>query len=97
MAYALICNRMVCEIIPEFCDAFPEVPLSERYPADFISSLTEVSDEVKVGMLLLDDGTFAFRDVSDVEDGIASLTFEEAQEEFNLDIDFRITCLELGI
>lgn len=49
------------EIIPEYNPSFPGVPVSERYPKEFVSGLIAVDDdtEVEVGMMF-DPATGSF-------------------------------------
>lgn len=97
MAYALLNDRIVCEIIPEYSDIFPDMPISQRYPTDFLEKLIVVGDDVKIGMEFKEDENFGYPTFSEVTEELSTPTFEEIQEEINLDIDFRITCIELGI
>lgn len=63
MRYIRVINSIVREVIPEYDATFPDIPLAERYPKEFISGLIKVSDDtvVSVGMLYnADDGTFAY-------------------------------------
>ena len=46
--YAYVSNGVVTEIIPEFLEAFPDVPLSKRYTSKFISKLTPIPEGVEV-------------------------------------------------
>lgn len=63
MRYIRVINSIVREVIPEYNVAFPDIPLAERYPKEFISGLIKVSDDatVLVGMRYnANDGTFAY-------------------------------------
>ena len=53
MKYVRLNNNVVVEIIPEFDPTFPNVPITERYPAEFVKKLVAVDDsvEVRVGMV----------------------------------------------
>lgn len=53
MKYVRIEKNVVREIIPEFDPNFPDVPVSERYPQEFVKKLVAVDDDeaVSVGML----------------------------------------------
>lgn len=60
--FALINKNVVVEIIPEFNPIFPNVPVSERYPADIVRKMIAVDDEVNVHVGMVYDpemGTFA--------------------------------------
>jgi len=41
-------NGIVAEIIPDIDPTFPDVPIGERYPVDFIEELLHVEDGTKV-------------------------------------------------
>lgn len=41
-------NRIVQEIIPEYVDMFPSVPVNQRYSKDFLDKCLEVSDDLEV-------------------------------------------------
>lgn len=63
MRYIRVINSIVREVIPEYDVAFPNTPLAERYPKEFINGLIKVSDDVTVSVGMLynaDDGTFAY-------------------------------------
>ena len=60
--FALINKNVVIEIIPEFNPIFPNVPVSERYPADIVQKMIAVSDGINVHVGMVYDpetGTFA--------------------------------------
>lgn len=61
MKYVRLEKGIVAEIIPEFNPLFPDVPVSERYPQEFVKKLVETADEttVYVGMARQEDGTYA--------------------------------------
>ena len=48
MKYVYIIENTALEIIPEFVDMFPGVPVSSRYSGDFLSQCVEVLDDVEV-------------------------------------------------
>lgn len=48
MKYIRIDSDIVAEIIPGVDAAFPGVPIDERYPAEFVATLMEVSDDTQV-------------------------------------------------
>lgn len=51
MVYVRLNNKVVEEIIPEFDPTFPNVPIEQRYPDDFVSRLIKVEGGVEVGMV----------------------------------------------
>lgn len=53
MVYVRLDDNVVTEIIPEFDPIFPDVPIEQRYPAEFVKKLVAVDDnvEVRVGMV----------------------------------------------
>lgn len=48
MKYIYIINDTVIEIIPDFDPALPNIPISDRYSAEFLSSCIEIEDSVEV-------------------------------------------------
>lgn len=48
MQYVKLNDNVVSEIILEFDPVFPNVPIEQRYPADFIKELIAVDDSVEV-------------------------------------------------
>lgn len=60
MKYVRLEKDIVAEIIPEFNPLFPNVPVAERYPKEFVKGLIETADEtnVYVGMKRQEDGTY---------------------------------------
>lgn len=44
-------NNYVCEVIPDFDSAFPDIHISKRFPSDFVASLIHVNDgnDIKQG------------------------------------------------
>ena len=61
MKYVKLNNNVVAEIIPAIDSTFPDVPIEQRYPAEFVNKLVAVDDsvEVRVGMVY-DKETGAF-------------------------------------
>lgn len=62
MVYVRLNDNIVEEIIPEFDPTFPNVPIEQRYPADFVSGLIKVENGVEVcqGMVYdAETGTFS--------------------------------------
>jgi hypothetical protein len=46
--YCYLVDNKVQEIIPEFIDIFPNIPIKERYSVDFLKSCIEVDENVQV-------------------------------------------------
>ena len=70
MKYVRLNNNVVVEIIPEFDPVFPNIPITERYPAEFVKKLVAVDDsvEVRVGMVYnAETGVFSVPEPSAVE------------------------------
>lgn len=61
--YAYVINNTVREIIPDFDEAFADVPIEQRYPADVLDKCVHVADDadVRVGMIY-DPATGKFED-----------------------------------
>lgn len=99
-------NNRVVETIPDIDPVFPDVPISERYSADFVAALIYVDDNANIGYGMVYDReaeTFSYPEPAvlppesenteeDISDA-GALT----QAEINLDFDYRLCCLELGI
>ena len=53
MKYVRLEGNIVEEIIPEYIDIFPNLPIEKRYPASFVNKLIKVEDDalVKPGMI----------------------------------------------
>lgn len=82
MKYVRLNNNVVAEIIPEFDPAFPNVPITERYPAEFIKKLVAVDNsvEVRVGMVYnAETGAFNVPEPSEVEPVPADLDAAKKQ------------------
>lgn len=47
--YIYLRNNIVWEFVPEENPELPGVPLEERYPEDFVSSLIKVDDIASIG------------------------------------------------
>ncbi len=101
--YIKINSGIVEEIIPDVDPTFPDVPIGERYPADFIAELLRVEDdtEVEVGMEYdAETGSFGYPE-TDIAADVTEETVEDTggitQAEINLDVEYRLSCLELGI
>ena len=65
MKYVRLEKNIVAEIIPEFNPLFPDVPVAERYPREFVKGLIETADEttVYVGMKRMEDGTYIIPEI----------------------------------
>ena len=64
--YAYVINNTVRELIPDIDEAFPSVPIEQRYPADVLDKCVHVADDadVRVGMIYdPDTGEFKEREV----------------------------------
>lgn len=99
-------NNIVVEIIPDIDPTFPDVPINERYSAEFISELRYCDDgtSVEIGMQYNEETDsfeyppppqvvdFGGETTEDTED-----TGDITQAEINLEVDYRLSCLELGI
>lgn len=61
--YAYVINNTIREIIPDFDEAFADVPIEQRYPADVLDKCVHVADDadVRVGMIY-DPATGKFED-----------------------------------
>ena len=98
-------NNEVVELIPDIDPVFPDVPIAERYPTDFIETLIYVGNNanVKCGMVYDKEAeTFAYPEpaaITDDEYPAADIpdTGTLTQAEINLEFDYRLSLLELGI
>jgi hypothetical protein len=101
--YVRLDDGVVMEMIPDIDPAFPDVPIGERYPADFIAELIHVEDDtaVEVGMEYdAETGGFGYPESdirTDVTEEIVEDTGGITQAEINLDVEYRLACIELGI
>ena len=101
--YIKINGGIVAEIIPDIDPAFPDVPIGGRYPADFIAELLHIEDgtEVKIGMKYdAETSSFGYPETdiaADVTEESIGETDGISQAEINLDVEYRLSCLELGI
>lgn len=67
--YAYVINNTVREIIPDFDEAFPSVPIERRYPADVLDKCVHVADDadVRIGMIYnADTGEFGVPEVTPI-------------------------------
>lgn len=99
-------NGLVSEIIPDTDAAFPNVPIDERYPAEFVAGLHYCDNDaaVEIGMKY-DAETDSFDypplppaidlgvEAEEIIDGTGNIS----QAEINLDFEYRLSCIELGI
>lgn len=99
-------NGLVSEIIPDIDPTFHDVPIGERYPAEFVSELKYFADdtEVEYGMEYNEEtGGFEYPTVIPAADydgyvnDEAEDTGDITQAEINLEVDYRLSCIELGI
>lgn len=101
--YVKLDGGIVAEIIPDIDPALPDILIGERYPADFIAGLMHIDDgaEVEVGMEYdAETGGFGYPESdirTDVTEEIVEDTGGITQTEINLDVEYRLACLELGI
>ncbi|MBD5145631.1 MAG: hypothetical protein HDT21_06980 [Ruminococcus sp.] len=102
--YVRLDGGVVAEVIPDIDPAFPDVPIGERYPADFIAELMHVTDgaAVEVGMEYnAETDSFGYPVSAAVPDLSEDEPIEEtsgiSQAEINLDFEYRLSCIELGI
>ena len=102
--YVKLNENIVTEIIPDTDPAFPSVSIEERFPPDYILELIHVDDnaEIYCGMEYNSEtGEFTFpkpspSEIISMEEHIED-TVEISQAEINLDVEYRLSCLELGI
>lgn len=96
-------NNVVEEIIPDIDQIFPNIPINERYPADFVAELRYFDDntEVECGMQYNGEtGCFEYPTpppVVGIDGEAAEDTGDITQAEINLEVVYRLSCLELGI
>lgn len=102
--YVRLDGGVVMEIIPDIDPTFPDIPIEERYPADFIAELMHVENgtEVEIGMEYnADTNSFGYPVSTAVPDFPEDEPVEEmpgiSQAEINLDFEYRLSCIELGI
>lgn len=81
------------EIIPEYVDIFPDVPISKRYPADFIKNLIPTSEEVSYDMVYSfeDNRFYKANEKVILQDKVKEL------ETTNADLTSQITDLQLAL
>lgn len=101
--YVRLDGKTVIETIPDIDPAFPDVTVEERFPADFIAELIHVEDgtEVETGMEYdaeTDSFGYPESDIrTDATEEIVEDTGGITQAEINLDVEYRLACIELGI
>lgn len=88
MVYVRLNDNIVEEIIPEFDPTFPNVPIEQRYPADFVSGLIKVEDGIEVRQRMVYDvetGEFTEPVVPEPEspeiEPIVPVSFEELKQD----------------
>lgn len=96
-------KNIVEEIIPDIDPIFPDIPISERYPAEFVAELRYCDDgaNVEIGMRYNEE-TDSFEyppppPVVGIDGEAAEDTGDITQAEINLEVVYRLSCLELGI
>lgn len=101
--YVRLDGGVVMEIIPDIDPAFPDIPIGERYPADFIAELMHIEDGTEVGLGMeynAETDSFGYP-VSTAVPEFPDEPIEEisgiSQAEINLDFEYRLSCIELGI
>lgn len=87
MKYILLNRGITVEIIPELDPIFPDVPIHQRYSAEFLDKCVSVEDDVNVttGMQYdYDNQTFG------------TVVTSSKLLDMMLDQEYRISLLELG-
>lgn len=90
-----ISTGLVQEIIPEYVDIFPNIPISKRYPAEFIKNLIPVDDNIEI----TNDMVYSYEDnkfykpenKQNLQDKIKEL------QSLNNDLSNQITDLQLAL
>lgn len=102
--YLKLTENIVTEIIPDTDPIFPNVPIEERFPPEYVLELIHADDgaEIYCGMEYNSEtGKFAFPEPSPSEiipvEELVEDTAGVSQAEINLDVEYRLSCLELGI
>ena len=101
--YVKLNGKIVSELILDVDPALPDVPIGERYPAEFIKELlhTDNSAKVEVGMEYdAETDSFGYPEATsapDADEEVVENTDGITQAEINLDVEYRLACLELGI
>lgn len=102
--YLKLTKNIVTEIIPDTDPIFPNVPIEDRFPTEYVSELIHADDgaEIYCGMEYNSEtGEFALPEPSPSEIIPAEEPVEDtagvSQAEINLDVEYRLSCLELGI
>lgn len=101
--YIKLDGKIVLELIPDIDPAFPDVPIEERYPAEFIAELLHVEDgtDVETGMEYdAKTNSFGYHEATvspDADEETVEDTGGITQAEINLEVEYRLACLELGI
>ena len=83
MKYVRLEKGIVAEIIPEFNPLFPDVPVSERYPQEFVKKLVKADDNavVQTGMKRTESGGFDFiRIPVDINDSLTETVSAKLKE-----------------
>ena len=90
-----ISTGLVQEIIPEYVDIFPNIPISKRYPAEFIKNLIPLDDNIEI----TNDMVYSYEDnkfykpenKQNLQDKIKEL------QSLNNDLSNQITDLQLAL
>lgn len=103
--YIYIENNRVREILPDFDEKFPNIPIEKRFSNDFLGKCVYAPDDpdVKIGMIYdPEDGSFGYPPVDD-DLILVELEYPSepenvlTQDDYNMDFDYRLSCLELGL
>lgn len=103
--YIYIEENKVRDIIPDRDERFPNVPIENRYAPEYLEKCVYAPDDtdVKIGMIYdPEDGSFGYPPVDDdlilVEPEYPSEPENVlTQDDYNMDFDYRLSCLELGL
>lgn len=97
-------NGLVAEFISDIDPAFPDVSIEDRYPAEFVKELRYCDNEAEVELGMRCDAETDSYDyppppppVADFGEKAAEDTGDITQAEINLEVEYRLSCLELGI
>ena len=88
-------NGQIDEIIPEYIDIFPNIPISERYSSEFVRNLIPVDDSIEI----TNDMVYSYEDnkfykpenKQNLQDKIKEL------QSLNKDLTSQITDLQLAL
>ena len=106
MNYAHIEDNIVVELIPEFDPVFPNIPITERFSAEFLTLCELVSDDVQLNYIKTETGFVPPKPIIPTIDEYpteypdATVTTPTAQDDNDamlVDHEYRLTLLELGV